>query len=234
MAKAQITGRTHASAVSKQLRRLGYQPYGANETRFGGYIVKDWLSEVDTQKGRIVRVSYEGVHRELKSPASRQERAREKARLERMKDMMEDLRTIGYFVVWGWSPATGRTDNTFIAVSGAPARGKDIPEGEEVVVPQEVLQEVIPIPVEEVSPPAALAEPLSPKGAYALVPLMSMEDAEEGVRAVQLAAKTDPKAARQMEAHLYYLALVAVVSASEDAVDVAATVLQTQGVLLPR
>lgn len=232
--KTQISGRTHASAVSKQLRRLGYNPYGAHETRHGGYIARDWPFQVDTQFGKIVRVLYEGIHRELKAPASRSESEREKARLERMGDMMEDLKTVGYFVVWGWDPANGKTDNSFLAVSGAPARKKDLPKGEEVVVPQEGLQEVVEIPVEDVPPPAVPEETLSPGSAYALVPLMTPEDAEEAVRAIRLTARTDPTAARQMEAHLYYLALVAVVSAYEDAVDVAATVLQTQGILLPR
>jgi hypothetical protein len=228
-----MTGRTSASAVSKQLRRLGYNPYGAHETRHGGYIVKDWLNgPQDTQGGRIVRVSYDGAHRELKAPASRQEREREKARLERMKDMLEDLKTIGYFVVWGWSVGTGKVDNSFLVVSGAPARLSDVPEGEEVVVAQEPAPE--PVEALEAPPVTVPAELVPVKGAFPFVPLVTPEDAEDGVRTIRETAKTDPEAARRMEAHLYYLALVAVISGSDDAVDVAAVVLQTQGILLPR
>lgn len=223
--KIRITGRTHASAVSKQLRRLGYNPYGAHETRHGGYIVKDWPFEVDTQFGRVVRVYYDGVHRELKAPTNRNEKEREKARLERLKDIIEDLRTVGYFVVWGWDRASGKIDNSFVAVSGAPARQSDIPEEEEVVVPQEP---------EEAPPASVPAEPVPVKGAFPFVPLVTPEDAEDGVRTIRETARTDPEAARRMEAHLYYLALVAVISGSDDAVDVAAVVLQTQGILLPR
>lgn len=237
--KVRTTGKTSASAVSKQLRRLGYSPYGVHETRHGGYIVKDWPSETDTQLGKIVRVHYEGIHRELKAPASRSERAREEARLERLKDIIEDLKTVGYFVVWGWDRATGKVDNSFLVVSGAPARPSDVPTGPEVVVPQEPAPEPVkdpqPEPVVQDAPPATVpAEPVFPKGAFPLVPLVTPEDAEDGVRTIQETARTNPEAARRMEAHLYYLALVAVVSGSEDAVDVAATVLQTQGILLPR
>jgi len=225
MAKHQTTGRTHASAVSKQLRRLGYNPYGAHETRYGGYIVREWPGQSDTEGGKIVRVSYEGVSRELKGVQARKAAEREKARLERVADMMEDLKTVGYFVVWGWNEDTGKTDNSFLAVSGAPARRSDIPESEDLVAPQETEEASVETPSGETDPK---------RGAFPFVPLVTPEDADEHVRTIRETAKTDPEAARRMEGHLYYLALVAVVSGTEDAVDVAATVLQTQGVLLPR
>lgn len=232
MAKKQITGRTHASAVSKQLRMLGYSPYGAHETRHGGYIVREWAGAKDTEGGKLVKVHYDGIHRELKGPLSRKEVEREKARLERMHDMADDLKSVGYFVVWGWDAASGEVDYSFLVVSGSPARRKDVPEEEEVVMVQEETQEAVQAPSE---PSQDLpTEPGSPRGAFPLVPLVTPEDAEEGVTIIRETAKTNPEAARRMEAHLYYLALVAVVSGADDATDVAATVLQTQGILLPR
>lgn len=220
--KNQIGTRTHASAVSKQLRRLGYNPYGAHENRHGGYIVRAW-APLDTQGGPIVQVRYDGIHRELKGAAARKHSECERARLERMGDMMEDLKTIGYFVVWGWDLETGKTDNTFLAVSGSPARRTDIPEAEEVVIPQEVTEEPQEAPQEELV-----------ARVFPFVPLMSLEDAEVSVQKIQNVSARDPEVARRMESHLYYQALVAVVGGSPDAVDVCATVLQTQGLLLPR
>lgn len=227
--KPRITGKTHASAVSKQLRRLGYNPYGAHETRYGGYVVRGWKDHLDTEGGQIVQVGYEGVQRELKPTMSRKATEREKARLERMADMAEDLRTTGYFVAWGWNEK-GEQDASFLAVSGSPARPVDIPEEEEVVVPQETVQEPEEAPQDAPPPPVTAPRP----GAFPFVPLVTPEDTEDLVRTIREAATTDPEAARRMEAHLYYLVLVAVVSGVEDAADVAATALQTQGILLPR
>ncbi len=225
--KRQITGKTHASAVSKQLRMLGYSPYGVHETRHGGYLCQEWPDIQDINGGRVVKVMYQGAERELtkEDGDKRKTSVREAARLGRMNDMMEDLKTLGYFVVWGWD-ASGKTDDSFLVVSGAPARRSDVPETQETTETVETPQEAVQAPAEPEKAPVRLH--------YPALPMLTIDQAEEHVRLIQTTAQADPGAASGMERHLYYLALVAVVGGSDEAVDVAATVLQTQGILLPR
>jgi hypothetical protein len=233
-------GGTHASAVSKMLMNLGYTKFAQYDTTQGGYYCSNWGE--DTEGGLKVKVEFRRPGRGLKGKPS--EDTVNRVRRAKLTAMANDLRSVGYYVSWGWDDKTGDPDTSFIVASVNPARA-DQPEtapedqtfdsSEIAAAAREHLaksQEGKEAPPEPESVPEPPQEPETAEkpreGLWAF--LISIPQIEETVREIHRAhnaGKDD--AARRMEHTLYQKVLLAIVGGGlEDPRHLAAAALATQ------
>lgn len=210
-------GGTHASAVSKQLMQMGHHKFAQYDLSRGGYFCSNWGE--DLQGGTKVKIEYRGPGRGLRGKPS--EETVNRVRRAKLNEMAQDLRTVGYFVSWGWDEVSGDPDTSFIVASANPSR-------EESVDPAEPER------------PDAEPEPLRATDSGGLPDLsrllISIEQIEQAVLDITLAHNGGkPEVARRLEHALYHQVLIAVVAGSpEDPRFLAAAALVTQHLSFPR
>jgi hypothetical protein len=236
-------GGTHASAVSKMLMNLGYTKFAQYDTTQGGYYCSNWGE--DTEGGLKVKVEFRRPGRGLKGKPS--EDTVNRVRRAKLTAMANDLRSVGYYVSWGWDDKTGDPDTSFIVASVNPARGvlnelltsdpgdQTFDSSEIAAAAREHLaksqegKEAPPEPESVPEPPQELETAEKPReGLWAF--LISIPQIEETVREIHRAhnaGKDD--AARRMEHTLYQKVLLAIVGGGlEDPRHLAAAALATQ------
>jgi hypothetical protein len=206
-------GGTHASAVSKMLMNMGYTKFHQYDTDRGGYYCSNWGT--DSQNGTMVKVEFRRPGRGLKGKSS--EHTVNRVRRNKLTEMARGLRTMGYYVEWGWDEESGEPDTTFLVVSVNPARVGDVTlAGDEQVqaapaIPQDVL------------------EPLR----IFLISIQQVEETVQEISRAHNAGKDD--VARRMEHTLYQKVLLAIVGKStDDPLALAAAALATQHLSFPR
>jgi hypothetical protein len=247
-------GGTHASAVSKMLMNLGYTKFAQYDTTQGGYYCSNWGE--DTEGGLKVKVEFRRPGRGLKGKPS--EDTVNRVRRAKLTAMANDLRSVGYYVSWGWDDKTGDPDTSFIVASVNPPREGDVPgqrspenafteAPEAPEAPEELTLSDIagaarehlsqtleppqnaPEPESVPEPPQELETAEKPReGLWAF--LISIPQIEETVREIHRAHNAGKDdAARRMEHTLYQKVLLAIVGGGlEDPRHLAAAALATQ------
>jgi hypothetical protein len=136
------------------------------------------------------------------------------ARRAKLRELMVELQDFGYNVVWGWDPDNGDPDTNFIVVISPESAQKDA-EAEEVE-----------------------AEPEDPDTRLTRLEstlVIALEQAEEASREIARAhASGKDEVARRLEHQLMRAVLIAIVSGSEDAVDLSAAALASQHLFFAR
>lgn len=209
----------YAPRVSSFLKNdLGIPRYNANADE-GGYRCTGW---VDDEYGNpTVLIEYQGIRKDL-GPGRFSEGTIHDAHRMKLKEIWEALEKRGYSVCWGWDPDSGETNTTFIVVVSRASAEQDRKADAE------------PEPEDGQEAPA---EPLSQQGLETVVNslLITLPQAEEAARAIVHAYNSGrDQDARRMEFHLMRAALVAIVSGSEDYVDLSAVALSTQHLFFSR
>lgn len=210
---------TSASAVSRRLSTEGYVKANRNNLTQGGYRCWEWGADING--GVLVKVEYLYIERDMKVRGGPREKALNEARRQRLAEISQYLRGLGYYVSWGWDDRTGDPDTTFIAVASSPVRHEDAEPATLSLRPEDMNQ------VREQKPDS------SEKWREMLISVAEVDESATEVFRAHNAGRDEN--ARRMEHHIYYQVLMAIVGETgENPQELAAAALVTQHLSFPR